>query len=163
MAKEATFDIVSQVNLQEVDNALNQAKKEIENRYDFKGVKTAIERSNDVISLVTDDDMHMKNIIDVLQSKLIRRDVPIKNLEYGKVTPSGGQVKQDVTVKQGIDKDLGKKICKDIRDTKLKVQTQIMDDKIRVSAKKIDDLQAVIAFLKDKDYGIALQYDNYRS
>lgn len=163
MAKDASFDIVSQVDAQEVDNAVNQTLKEIGNRYDFKGAKTEINVDGDVIHLNADDDMRMKSVVDVLQSKFIRRGVPIENMVYGKVEPSGGRVKQDITIRQGIEKDLAKKISKDIRDTKLKVQTQIMDDKIRVSGKKIDDLQTVIGFLKEKDYGQALQYDNFRS
>lgn len=163
MAKDATFDIVSEVDMQEVANAVNQAQKEISQRYDFKGSKSSIEIEDGGVKIITEDDMRMKSIIDVLQTKFIRRDVPIDNLEYGKQEPSGGMVKQTITIRQGIDKDLGKKIAKDIRDSKLKVQTQYMEDKIRVSGKKIDDLQAVIAQLKGASYGIALQYVNFRS
>lgn len=108
--------------------------------------------------------MHLKSVVDILQSKFIKRQVPIDNLEYGKVeAAAGGSVRQMVTIKQGIEKDLAKKISKDIKDSKLKVQTQYMDDKIRVSGKKIDDLQAVIANLKNNDYGISLQFNNFRS
>lgn len=162
MAKDASFDVVSVVDLQEVTNAINQTEKEISQRYDFKGTTTEIKRDDAVIHIVAEDDMRMKNVIDILQSKFIRRQVPIENLIYGKVEPSGGKVKQDVTIQQGLDKELAKKISKDIRDLKIKVQTQVMDDKIRVSGKKIDDLQEVIAFLKGQDYGIALQYENFR-
>lgn len=163
MAKDATFDIVSEVNMQEVSNAVNQAEKEITQRYDFKGTKTAITIEDNSVKVVTEDDMRMKSVIDVLQTRLLRREVPLDNLEYGKVEPSGGMVKQTITIKQGIEQDLAKKISKDIRDSKLKVQTQYMENKIRVSGKKIDDLQAVIAQLKGADYGIALQYVNFRS
>lgn len=163
MAKEATFDVVSIVDMQEVSNAVNQSQKEISQRYDFKGSKTTVRIEKEGIHIVTEDDMRMKNVINILQSKLHHRGVPISNLDYGKVEPSGGMVKQTLGIKQGIDRELARKIMKDIKDTKLKVQVQIMDDKLRVSAKKIDDLQSVISFLKEKDYGIALQYDNFRS
>lgn len=163
MAKDASFDVVSTVDMQEVSNALNQSQKEITQRYDFKGSKTSLTLEGDGIQIVTEDDMRLKSVIDILQSKLHRRGVPITNLAYGKVEPSGGMVKQTVTIKQGIDRELAKKITKDIKDSKLKVQTQIMDDQVRVSAKKIDDLQTVIALLKEGDYGIALQYENFRS
>lgn len=164
MAKDATFDIVSEVNMAEVTNAVNQTEREITRRYDFKGVTSEIALEKDSVKITTTDEMHLKSIIDVLQSKFIKRQVPIDNLEYGKIeNAAGGAVRQVVTIKQGIDKDLGKKITKDIKDTKLKVQPQFMENKIRVSGKKIDDLQAVIAKLKENDYGIALQFNNFRS
>lgn len=164
MAKDATFDIVSEVNMAEVTNAVNQAEKEISQRYDFKGVNTEIVLENNGLKITTGDDMHLKSVVDILQSKFIKRQVPIDNLEYGKVeAAAGGSVRQMVTIKKGIEKDLAKKISKDIKDSKLKVQTQYMDDKIRVSGKKIDDLQAVIASLKNNDYGISLQFNNFRS
>ena len=164
MAKDATFDIVSEVNMAEVTNAVNQTEREITQRYDFKGVNSEITLEKDTVKITTADEMHLKSIIDVLQSKFIKRQVPIDNLEYGKIeAAAGGSVRQIVTIKQGIDKDLGKKITKDIKDTKLKVQPQVMENKIRVSGKKIDDLQAVIAKLKENDYGIALQFNNFRS
>ena len=164
MAKDATFDIVSEVNMAEVTNAVNQTEREITQRYDFKGVTSEIALEKDSVKITTADEMHLKSIIDVLQSKFIKRQVPIDNLEYGKIeNAAGGAVRQVVTIKQGIDKDLGKKITKDIKDTKLKVQPQFMENKIRVSGKKIDDLQAVIAKLKENDYSIALQFNNFRS
>lgn len=164
MAKDATFDIVSEVNMAEVTNAVNQAEKEISQRYDFKGVNTEIVLESNGLKITTGDDMHLKSVVDILQSKFIKRQVPIDNLEYGKVeAAAGGSVRQMVTIKQGIEKDLAKKISKDIKDSKLKVQTQYMDDKIRVGGKKIDDLQAVIANLKNNDYGISLQFNNFRS
>lgn len=163
MAKDASFDIVSEVNMQEVDNAINQTQKEVTQRYDFKGTKTTITVEKEKIHIVTEDELRMKNVIDVLQSKFIRRNVPISNLVYGKLESSGSMVKQDIEIKQGIESDFNKIIQKDIKASKLKVQAQYMENKIRISGKKIDDLQAVIQLLKEKDYGIELQYQNFRS
>lgn len=162
MAKEPSFDVVSEVDMQEVDNAIHQTTKEIIQRFDFKGTKSKIELEGNEIKIVTEDDLRMKNIIDVLQSKFIKRGVSIKNLEYGKTEPAaGGMVKQAIKVKQGIEAEVAKKIMKDIKTQKVKVQLQ--DDQVRVSGKKIDDLQAVIAFLKGQDYGVELQFSNFRS
>ena len=165
MAKEPSFDIVSEVDMQEVNNAINQTVKEITQRFDFKGTKSVVEVENgNSIKIVTEDDTRMRNIVDILQSKFIKRGVSIKNLEYGKVeSAAGGMVRQSIRIKQGIEADVAKKITKDIKETKLKVQTQLQDDQVRVSGKKIDDLQAVIAFLKEKDYGVELQFSNFRS
>ena len=165
MAKEPSFDIVSEVDMQEVNNAINQTVKEITQRFDFKGTKSVVEVENgNSIKIVTEDDTRMRNIVDILQSKFIKRGVSIKNLEYGKVeSAAGGMVRQSIRIKQGIEADVAKKITKDIKETKLKVQTQLQDDQVRVSGKKIDDLQAVIAFLKRKDYGVELQFSNFRS
>lgn len=165
MAKEPSFDIVSEVDMQEVNNAINQTVKEITQRFDFKGSKSIVEIENgNSIKVVTEDDTRMRNIIDILQSKFIKRGVAIKNLEYGKVeSAAGGMVRQSVRIKQGIEADIAKKITKDIKDLKIKVQTQLQDDQVRVSGKKLDDLQAVIAFLKGKDYGVELQFSNFRS
>lgn len=165
MAKEPSFDIVSEVDMQEVNNAINQTVKEITQRFDFKGSKSIVEIENgNSIKIVTEDDTRMRNIIDILQSKFIKRGVAIKNLEYGKVeSAAGGMVRQSVRIKQGIEADIAKKITKDIKDLKIKVQTQLQDDQVRVSGKKLDDLQAVIAFLKGKDYGVELQFSNFRS
>lgn len=164
MAKEPSFDIVSQVDMQEVSNALNQTTKEISQRYDFKGSKSEVVKDDDGLKITTEDEMHLNAIIDILKSKFIKRGVSIKNLEYGKIEDAaGGMVRQKIKIKQGIETDVAKKITKDIKETKLKVQAQIQDDQVRVSGKKIDDLQAVIAFLKEKDYGLDLQYINFRS
>ena len=165
MAKEPSFDIVSEVDMQEVNNAINQTVKEITQRFDFKGTKSVVEvEDGNSIKIVTEDDTRMRNIVDILQSKFIKRGVSIKNLEYGKVeSAAGGMVRQSIRIKQGIEADVAKKITKDIKETKLKVQTQLQDDQVRVSGKKIDDLQAVIAFLKGKDYGVELQFSNFRS
>lgn len=165
MAKEPSFDIVSEVNMQEVNNAINQTVKEITQRFDFKGTKSTVEIENgNSIKIVTEDDTRMRNIIDIMQSKFIKRGVAIKNLEYGKVEPAAGSmVRQSIRIKQGIEADIAKRITKDVKDLKIKVQTQLQDDQVRVSGKKLDDLQAVIAFLKGKDYGIELQFSNFRS
>ena len=164
MAKEPSFDVVSEVDMQEVNNAINQTVKEITQRFDFKGTKSTVEIENgNAIKIVTEDDTRMRNIVDILQSKFIKRGVAIKNLEYGKVEPAaGGMVRQSIKVKQGIDADVAKKITKDIKNMKVKVQATLQDDQIRVSGKKIDDLQTVIAFLKGQDYGVELQFSNFR-
>ena len=165
MAKEPSFDVVSEVDMQEVNNAINQTTKEITQRFDFKGTKSVVEVENgNSIKIVTEDDTRMRNIVDILQSKFIKRGVSIKNLEYGKVeSAAGGMVRQSIRIKQGIEADVAKKITKDIKESKLKVQTQLQDDQVRVSGKKIDDLKAVIALLKSKDYGVELQFSNFRS
>lgn len=164
MAKEPSFDVVSEVDMQEVNNAVNQTVKEITQRFDFKGSKSVVEIEGGSIKVVTEDDTRLRNIVDILQSKFIKRGVAIKNLEYGKVEPAaGGMVRQMIKIKQGIEADVAKKIMKDIKTLKVKVQAQLQEDQVRVSGKKIDDLQAVIAFLKEQDYGVALQFSNFRS
>jgi len=156
MAKDASFDIVSEVNMQEVDNEITQ-------RYDFKNSKSNVSVEGNEIKIIADDDFKLKSVVDILQSKLIRRQVSIKNLEYGKVEEaSGGLVRQIVKVKQGIETEIAKKIVKDIKNLKIKVQAQIMNEQVRVSGKKLDDLQVVIQFLKEQDYGLELQFTNYR-
>ena len=163
-AKENSFDIVSEVDLQEVDNALNQARREIETRFDFKGSKSEIKQESNNITLVSDDEFKMRNVADILESKMIKRGIDIKALKYGKVEPAAGDtVRQQVTIQQGIDKDLGKEIVKDIKNSKIKVQASINGDKLRVAGKDRDDLQAVIKMLKEKDYNVPLQFSNYRS
>ncbi len=160
-----SFDIVSKVNEQEVDNAVNQAIKEISHRYDFKGSKSEIrwERKGE-ITVVGDDDHKLRAVIDVLQSKLAKRGVPLKALEYGKVEDAaGGMKRQTIKVRQGISQDKCKEIVKFIKGLKLKVQAQIQGDQLRVSGKKIDDLQEVISALKARDMDIALQFVNMRS
>jgi hypothetical protein len=163
MAKDPSFDVVSKVDMQELDNAVNQTKKEITQRFDFRGSKSEIKIEGDDVKILTEDDFRLKSIIDVLQSKLIKRGISIKNLDYGKVEDaSGGMVRQSIKIKQGIDTELAKKMIKDLKGTKIKVQAQIMDDQIRVSGKSRDDLQGVIAFFREQDYDIDLQFTNYR-
>jgi uncharacterized protein YajQ (UPF0234 family) len=163
MATEFSFDAVSKVDLQEVTNALNQADKEIGQRYDFKGSKTELTLEGQTIKIVAADDFKLKSVIDILKTKLITRKVPVKNLEYGKVEEaSGGSKRQLITIKQGIESETAKKVVKDIKGLNLKVQSQIMGDQVRVSGKNKDDLQAVIRFLREKDYGLELQFINFR-
>ncbi len=163
MAKDCSFDVVSEVEMQEVDNAVNQSIKEIGQRFDFRGSKATINLENNEIKIVADDDMKLKNIIDILQNKMVKRGISLKNLDYGKVdSGSLGSVKQVVKIKKGIDKEAGKKVVAAIKAMKLKVQAQIMEDQVRVSAKDKDDLQQVIAELRQKDFGVELQFVNYR-
>lgn len=163
MAKDASFDIVSKVDLQEVDNAVNQTKKEIDQRFDFRGSKSEVKAEENEVKILADDDYKLKSIIDILQSKLFKRGISIKNMDYGKIEDaSGGMVRQTITIKQGIDTELAKQIIKDIKGSKIKVQAQIMDDQVRISGKNRDDLQATIQFVKEQDYNLDLQFVNYR-
>ena len=164
MAKDCSFDVVSEVDLQEVDNAVNQAIKEIGQRFDFRGSKSSITLEKDVIKLVSDDDFKMKNVTAILEAKMVKRGVSIKCLDYGKIEPaSQGTVKQTVKLKKGIQQDNAKKVVAEIKKLKLKVQTQIMDDQVRVTGKNKDDLQQAIAALKAMDLDIDLQFTNFRS
>ena len=162
--KENSFDIVSEVNMQEIDNALNQARREIQTRFDFKGSKSEIKYDGEVITLVSDDDFKLRNVVDILESKMIKRGIDLKALKYGKVEPAAGDtVRQTTNIQQGIDKDLARKIIKEIKDSKIKVQSSIQGDKVRVSGKNRDDLQEVIKLIKENDYDVPLQFTNYRS
>ncbi len=160
-----SFDIVSKVDIQEVDNAVNQALKEMAQRYDFKGSKSEIDWDKaEEIKLLGDSDNRLTTIIDLLQSKLIKRGVSLKAIEYGKVEDASGSMKrQVVTLKQGIAVEKAKEINKIIKETKLKVQSQIQGDQVRVTGKKLDDLQAVIQELKGRDLDIDLQFINMRA
>lgn len=159
-----SFDIVSKVDMQEIDNAVNQALKEIGQRYDFKGTHNEIDLQEGAIVLLGADDYKLQAVVDVLKGKLVRRGVSPKCLDYGSKEPAtGGAVRQRVAIVQGISKEKGKEIVKRIKDTKLKLQAQIMDDQVRVSGKKIDDLQEVMQLLKGQDLGIELQFINMRS
>lgn len=163
MAKDSSFDIVSEVNMQEVDNALNQARKELAQRYDFKGSKSQISQEGDEIRIIADDDFKLKSVIDILQSKMVRRGVPLNALEYGKAEPAANDtVRQVITIKRGIPKEKGKEIVNTIKEMKLKVQAQIQENQVRVSGKDKDELQKVIQSLKDRDFGVSLQFENYR-
>lgn len=158
-----SFDIVSKVDMQEVDNAVNQAVKEISQRYDFKGSKSEITQEKDAVRVLADDDFKLKAVIDVLQSKFLKRNISIKSLVYGKVEPSsGGMVRQVITVQQGISKEKGKEIIAVLKESKLKVQAQIQDDQVRVSGKNRDDLQSAIQTLKGKELDIEMQFVNFR-
>ena len=147
----SSFDIVSEIDFQEVDNAVNQAKKEIIARYDFKGIPTTIDldQKEKKIVLQTKDEFHLKSVVDIIQSKLIKRGIAIKALSYGSIVPaSGNSVRQEINLQVGIDKEHAKNVVKIIKDTKLKVQAQIMEDQIRVTGKDKDDLQTVIKLLR---------------
>ncbi|BDV41361.1 UPF0234 protein [Geotalea uraniireducens] len=158
-----SFDIVSKVDMQEVDNAVNQTVKEIGQRYDFKGSKCEVTLEKEAIKLLADDDFRLKAVVDILQSKCIKRGLSPKALQYGKAEPaSGSMIRQLVTIQQGISKEKGKEIIAQIKETKLKVQGQIQDDQVRVTGKNIDDLQEIIRLLKSKDLSIDLQFINFR-
>lgn len=165
MAAENSFDIVSKIDLQEVKNAVEQALKEVSQRFDFKGSKSEIklEESANEILISSDDEYKLKSLDDVLQSKLIKRGISPKALTYGKVEHGlGGTAKQKINLQQGIPSDKAKEIVKAIKETKLKVQSQIQGDQVRVTGKNIDDLQTVMKLLRNKDFGIDMQFMNYR-
>lgn len=163
MAKESSFDIVSKVDLSEVTNAINITMKEISTRYDFKGSKSNVSLENEELVLLSDDEYKLGQLKDVLLGKLIKRNVPIKNLDYGKIEKAaGGTVRQRAALVQGIDKDNAKKINTIIKNSGLKVKSQIQDDQIRVTAKSRDDLQSIIAAIKGADLPIDVQFVNYR-
>lgn len=158
-----TFDIVSHVDEQELDNAINQARKEIAQRFDFKDTSTEIVLEKNEIQIFSSDEYRVKAVVDVLQSKLARRSVPLKALVYGKVEPaSGGRAKQTITVQQGVDSDRARQIVKWVKDSKLRVQVQIQGDQLRITGKKRDDLQAVIRLLKEREMDLPLQFENFR-
>lgn len=163
MAKDPSFDIVSQVELNEVDNAISQALKEINNRFDLKDSKTTIERSDKDITIHSSDDFNLKQVLDILELRLTKREVPLKAFAYGKVESSlGGRVKQVITARVGIDQDQAKKITKLIKDSKLKVSAQIQGDTVRITGKKRDDLQAVMQLIREAEFDFNTQFVNYR-
>ena len=166
MAQLNSFDITSTVDLQEVDNALNQARKEIGQRYDFKGARADIDfdRGEHTITLVADDSFKLQAIWEIIQSRLVRRQVPVKNLKPGDVeTVGGGAARQVISLQKGIPSEAARDIVKFLKDRKLKrVQAAIQADQIRVSSASKDDLQEAMRLLRDQDFGIALQFGNYR-
>lgn len=165
MATENSFDIVSKIDLQEVKNAIEQALKEVGQRFDFKGSKSDIrlDETAKEISVTSDDEYKLKSLIDILQTKLIKRGISPKGLTFGKVEAGlGGTAKQKITLQQGIPSDKAKEIVKAVKETKLKVQTQIQGDQLRVTGKNRDDLQSVIKSLRETDFGIDMQFTNYR-
>jgi len=158
-----SFDVVSRVDLQEIDNALNQTRKEAAQRYDLKDAKTEITWDQKELVITSADDFKVKAVVDVLQSKLVRRNVPIKNLDYGKIEPAGGgRARQTITVQQGIDSEKAREITKMVKSSGIKAQAQILEDQVRVNSKKKDDLQEMIQALRAADFGIALQFVNFR-
>ena len=166
MSTASSFDVTTGVDLQEVDNAINQASKEVAQRYDFKDAKVEIDfqRSEGLIALLADNDMRMRALFDVVQSKLIKRGVPVKNLDVGEVKPAGGDtLRREVKLKQALDSETAKKISAAIKDAKLKkVQASIQGDQVRVSGPDKDALQEAIALLRKGDFGVELKFGNYR-
>lgn len=160
-----SFDVVSDVDLQEVDNAINQVQKEIAQRFDFRGGKSSVtfDRAGKKIAIVADDELKLRSIHQILEQKFVKRAVDLRCLDYGKEEPASGQVlKQTVTLKAGIDREEARKITQSIKSSGLKVQAQIQDEQVRVTGKKIDDLQAVIRHLKAGQFGLPLQFVNMR-
>ncbi len=162
----SSFDVTTGVDLQEVDNAINQAQKEVAQRYDFKGSRAEIDfdRAQSILNLIADDDFRMRALFDIVQAKLIKRHVSVKNLDIGEILPAaGGTVKRTVKLKTALDGDTAKKIAASIKDAKFrKVQAAIQGDQVRVSAPSRDELQSVIAHLRAQDFGVELQFGNYR-
>jgi uncharacterized protein YajQ (UPF0234 family) len=163
MAAENSFDVVSQYDEQELMNALDQARREITQRFDLKDTKTEIKHDKKTLVITTASDFTLKSVVDVLQSKMVKRGLSLKILKPGKVeTASGGMVRQTIELQEGITQDLAREISKYIRDNYPKARPQIQGDAVRVTAKSRDDLQAVIAYLKGKDFPVPLQFVNYR-
>lgn len=163
MASESSFDVVSKVDEQELMNAIDQTRREIAGRFDFKNSKTTIEVVKEKITILADDDLKMRNVIDMLQSKLVKRGISIKAFDFGKPEPAGGQMlRQVVTVRSGIPKEKSKALIDAVKASKLKVQAQYQDEQIRISGKNKDDLQKVQQLLRELDYELPLQFTNYR-
>lgn len=164
MAQQNSFDIVSQVDRAEVVNAINQTMKEVGQRFDFKGSSANVVLEEKELVLSAEDETKLRNMNDILQQKLVRRGVPLKALEYGKAEPAaGGSLRQRVQIQQGIPQEKAKDIVKFIKDSKAKVQASIQGDTVRISGRDRDTLQTVIAGLKAKDFGINMQFTNYRT
>lgn len=157
-----SFDTVSEVDLQEVTNAVDQANREVGNRYDFKGSCAGVEQAAAQLSLRADNEFQLQQVKDILHTKLAKRGIDLGSLEEGKLETSNNQARQALTVREGISQDIARKIVKLVKDAKLKVQVSIQGDKVRVSGKKRDDLQSVIALLKEAPIDLPLQYINFR-
>jgi cyclic-di-GMP-binding protein len=158
-----SFDVVSRIDRQELDNALNQARKEIENRFDFRGSKTQIESDDKKITVVSDDEMKLRNVIDVIRARAIKRGIDVKAFEFGAVEPAAADtVRQVIALKTGIAKEKSKALFEKIKSLKLKISMQYQDEQLRVSGKNKDDLQKVIVALRGMDYELPLQFVNYR-
>jgi len=164
MAQDFSFDVVSKLDLQEVENAVNQANKEIQTRFDFKGSVSHIDwDKKEILTLFSDDEQKLKSVIDILQSKLVKRGISLQAMDYQKIEPAEkATVRQPVKIKQGIESEKAKTIVKAIKDAKIKVQASIQGDQLRVSSKSKDDLQVTINFIRGQDFGLPLQFTNYR-
>ena len=164
MAQQNSFDIVSQVDAAEITNAINQTLKEVRQRFDFKGSKANVAHEKNELVLTAEDETKLRNMNDILQQKLVRRGVPLKAFSYGHIEPAaGGTVHQRAQIQEGIPQDKAREVVKFIKDTKAKVQASIQGDVVRVTGRDRDTLQDIIAKLKNKDFGIHMQFTNYRS
>lgn len=162
-AGDSSFDIVSKVDLPELDNALNQARKEIDNRFDFKGSGSRIESGKDIVTVFSADEFHLKSMLDVIESKLVRREVPVEAVAWGPMMDGPkGTVKREAKILQGIDTDKGREITKFIKKLDKKANVTIQQDQVRVSSKSKDALQAIMKAVKEHDFGLPLQFTNYR-
>lgn len=157
-----SFDIVSEINMHEMNNAVDQANREVTTRYDFKATDSSYDYADNVVTMRTETEYQLTQMLDILQSKMIKRGIDIKFLEKGKIEESGKGARQDLTVKQGLSQEDAKKMVKMIKETKMKVQAAIQGEKVRVTGKKRDDLQQVIALFKNSELDVPLQYENFR-
>lgn len=157
-----SFDVVSEIDVHELTNAIDQTNREVSNRFDFKGTESRVESSGETLTLIAPTEFQVNQINDILQNKMSKRGIDIKCLDYGKISESNNQARQPVTVRQGIDKELAKKITRIIKDSKIKVQASIQGEQVRVTGKKRDDLQEIIALLKKSPVELPLQYVNFR-
>jgi hypothetical protein len=157
-----TFDIVSEVDMHEVANAIDQTNRELDTRFDFKGSGARVESTDPVLSLQAGNEFQIKQMLDILHRKMARRGIDIDALSEGNVETSGNRAKLEITIRQGIDQDSARKLVKLIKESKIKVQSSIQGDKVRISGKKRDDLQEVIRLLRDANTGLPLQYINFR-
>ena len=157
-----SFDVVSQINMHELTNAIDQTNREVTNRFDFKGTNSRVEHEGGTITLTAPSEFQINQINDILRTKLSKRGIDISCLDYGDIQETGQETRQQIVARQGIDKELARKITKIIKDSKLKVQSAVQGDQIRVTGKKRDDLQAIIAVIKEQKLGLPLQYINFR-
>lgn len=157
-----SFDIVSEIDMHELSNAVNNANRAITQRFDFKGTQTTIKQSKEEVTLISESEFQVQQVLDIMLTELVRRKVEVKSLEQGDIKPNGKSMEQILLIRQGIDKDNARKIVKLIKDKKLKVQSAIQGEQVRVTGKKRDDLQAVMAMLKKQELSVALQFTNFR-
>ncbi|MDQ0193419.1 YajQ family cyclic di-GMP-binding protein [Paenibacillus wynnii] len=162
MSSESSFDIVSKMDMQELTNAVHQTERELENRFDFKGSKSSLKLEKDALIIASEDEYKLNAVIDILQTKMVKRGITLKNLDYGKIEPASVGVRQRLGLKQGVDQENAKKINILIRDSKLKVKSQIQGDQIRVTGKSRDDLQQIIQLLRNADLPLDLQFNNLK-
>jgi uncharacterized protein YajQ (UPF0234 family) len=163
MSSESSFDIVSKIDMQELKNAIQQAEREIETRFDFKGSKSGISMDKEELIVISDSEYRVESVVDILQTKMVKRGISLKSLEYGKIEPAASNtMRQRIKLKQGVDQDNTKKINNLIKDSKMKVKSVIQGDQIRVTSKSKDDLQQVMTLLRGADLPIDLQFVNYR-